>query len=39
MVVRERLSGCKLLVAADRRLCGAARKQQLKVLDLGQVGE
>lgn len=32
-------SGCDLLVAADRRLCQAARSQQLEVLDLNQVEE
>jgi hypothetical protein len=32
-------SACDLLVAADRRLCEAARRQQLEVLDLDQAEE
>jgi predicted nucleic acid-binding protein len=31
------LSGCDLFVAADRRLCEAARHMQLPVLDLEQI--
>jgi predicted nucleic acid-binding protein len=30
------VSGCDIFVAADRRLCDAARSQRLKVLDLDQ---
>ena len=29
-----RMSGCDLVVATDRRLCAAARQQQLEVVDL-----
>jgi predicted nucleic acid-binding protein len=31
------ISGCDLFVAADRRLCEAARRLQLQVVDLDQV--
>jgi predicted nucleic acid-binding protein len=33
------LSGCDLFVAADRRLCQAARQVRLQVLDLDHVEE
>jgi uncharacterized protein len=32
-----KVSGCELLVAADRRLCEAARNQEFEVLDLNEV--